>query len=67
MSLVCALDARRGHGSGVPESTPTQDSAFFFRVRKEKPDLESLFNFGSSRSLRCHFLSKNIGKFRLDR
>ena len=27
-----------------------------------KPDPESLFNFGSSRSLCGHFLSKNMGK-----
>jgi len=33
----------------------------------ENPDPGSLFNFGSSRSLHGHFLSKNIGKFRLDR
>jgi len=29
---------------------------------KPDPDPESLFNFGSSRSLRCHFLSKNMSK-----
>jgi len=30
------------------------------------PDPESLFNFGSSRSLRGHFFGKNMGKFQLD-
>ena len=34
---------------------------------KPDPDPESLFNFGSSRSLCDHFLSKNMGKLRLDR
>jgi len=33
----------------------------------EKTDPESLFNFCSSWSLRGRFLSKNMGKFRLDR
>jgi len=33
----------------------------------EKTDPESLFNFGSSRSLCGHYLSKNRGKLRLDR
>ena len=32
-------------------------------LRKTGPDPESLFNFGSRRSLRGHFLSKNMGKF----
>ena len=32
----------------------------------EKLDPESLFNFGSSRSLCGHFLSENMGKLRLD-
>jgi len=30
------------------------------------PDPESFFNFDSSRSLCGHFLSKNMGKLRLD-
>jgi len=34
---------------------------------KLNPDPESLFHFGSSRSLCVHFLSKNMGKIRLDR
>jgi len=56
--------------------TGSQDSAFFLSDTDpntqskicEKPDLdpESLFNFGSSRSLCGHFLSKNMGKSRLD-
>jgi len=33
----------------------------------EKPDPESLFNFGSSRSLCGYFLSKNMSNLRLDR
>ena len=32
-----------------------------------KTDPKSIFNFGSNRSLRGHCLSKNMGKFRLDR
>jgi len=31
------------------------------------PDPESLLNFGSSGSLCGHFISKNMGKLRLDR
>jgi len=45
-----------------------QDSAFYCRTRilslkfeKPDPDPESLFNFGSGKSPRGHFLSKNIG------
>jgi len=34
---------------------------------KTDPDPEPFFNFGSSRSLRGHFLSVKMGKFRLDR
>jgi len=53
------------------QSRLCQDSAFFLSDSEskicEKPDPESLFNFGSSRSLRGHFSSKNMGKFRLDR
>ena len=33
----------------------------------EKPDPKSLFNFSSSKSLRIHVVSKNMGKFRFDR
>ena len=33
---------------------------------KPDPDPESLFHFGSSRSLCGHFLGKNNGKLRLD-
>jgi len=33
---------------------------------KPDPDPESLFNFGSSRSLCGHILSKNMSKLRLD-
>jgi len=34
---------------------------------KPVPDPESLFHFGSSRSLCGHFLGKNMGKLRLGR
>ena len=57
------------------QSRLRQDSAFFFWApdqeskiwEKPYPDPESLFNYGSSRSLCGHFLSKNMGKLRLDR
>jgi len=54
-----------------------QDSVFIlydpdpdpeFKIcEKPDPEPESLFTFGSRRSLRGHFLSENIDKFRLDR
>jgi len=44
-----------------PESIPAGFSVFL-----SHPNPESLFKFGSSRSLRGHFLSKNMSKFRLD-
>jgi len=46
-----------------------QDSAFFFRIRirSRSQKFESLFRFGSSRSLCSHSLGKNMGKLRLDR
>ena len=34
---------------------------------KTDPEPESIFNFGNSMSLYGHFLSKNMGKLRLDR
>jgi len=52
-----------------------QDSAFCFgtgshagvtKLGKTGPGKESLFNFGSGRSLCGHFLNKNMGKLRLD-
>jgi len=51
----------------VTESTPA--GCFVFRSDpesniSEKPNPESLFNFGSSRSQCDHFSSKNMGKFR---
>jgi len=65
---------RGGHGSGVPESTLAGFCVFLSDTDPnpeskicEKTDPESLFNSGSSRSLCGHFLSKNMGKFRLDR
>jgi len=63
-----------GHGSGLPESTPARFWVFLSEpdpeskiFEKPDPDLESLLNFTSSRSLRGHFLSENMGEFRLDR
>jgi len=63
-----------GHGSGMPELTlagicvflldPEPESKF---CEKLDADPESLFNFGSNRSLCGHFLRKSVGKFRLDR
>ena len=55
-----------------PESTPEGFYVFFSHPDPEtkiyeKPDPELLFNFGSSRSLCGHFLSKIMGKFTLDR
>jgi len=59
---------RGGDGSGVPESTPAGFYVFLSDPESkicEKPDPESLFNFGSSRSLCDHILSKNMDKFGL--
>jgi len=53
----------------APESAPAGFCVFISNPESkfcEKPDPESLFNLGRSMSLRCHFLSKNMGKFRLD-
>jgi len=69
---------RGGTGSGVPETTTARFCIFHSDPDPdpqskicEKPDSEpeSLFNFGSSRSLCGHFLStlENMGKLRLDR
>jgi len=55
---VLCMCVSGGHGSGVPESKI---------LEKPDPDLESLCHFGSSRSLRGHFLKKNKGKPRLHR
>ena len=54
-----------------PESTPAGFCVFLSDPESkicEKPDpyLESLSDFGSSRSLRGHFISKTMAKFRLD-
>jgi len=71
---VVSVYARGGTGRGVPESTPAGFSVFLSDPdlvskiwEQPDPDPEPLFNFGSSRSLSAHFLSKNIGKVRLDR
>jgi len=54
----------------VPESTPAGFCVFLLDpdsesklCEKPDPDPESLFSFGSSRSLHSHFLSNNVGKF----
>jgi len=68
-----ALQTRGGTGSGVPESTPEGFCVFLSaRIRSQKfgkirTRSESLFNFGRSRSLCGQYLSKNMGKLRLDR
>jgi len=63
--------ARGGHGSGALEwtraefcvfSDPDPEPGF---CEEPGPDPQALFNFGSCRSLRGHFLSENMGKFRL--
>jgi len=62
-----AIYVRSGTGS---ESTLAGFYVFLLDPESkicEKPDPESLFNFGSSRSLRRHLLSKNMVKLRLDR
>jgi len=61
---------RGGHGSGMPESTPARFLVFLSDPGLEsniceKTNPESHFNFG--RSLRAHFLRKNMRKLRLDR
>jgi len=65
--ILMALDSRGGTGA---ESTPAGFCVFLSEPESkvcEKPDPESLFNFGSSRSLCSHFLGKHMGKLRLDR
>jgi len=67
----CRIPVKGGTGSGVPESNPAGFCVFLSDPEsniweKPDPDPESLFNFGSSRSLCGYFLSKNVGKFRLD-
>jgi len=72
---VCVA-TRDGTGSGLAESTPAGFCVFLSDpdpgpeskiCEKTDPDPESLFHFGRSRSLCGHFLSKNMGKLRLDR
>jgi len=65
--VVC----RGGARSRVPELIPARFCNFLSDADPEskiweKTDLESLFNFGSSRSLCGHFLNNNMGKLRLD-
>jgi len=76
--LIILVVTRGGIGFGVPESIPAGFCAFLSEpdpnpdpelnvCEKPDPDPESLFNFGSSRSLCGHFFGKNMGKLRLDR
>jgi len=61
--------SRDGTGSAAPVTTPAGFCVFLSDPESkswEKPDPESRFNFGTSRSLCGHFLSKNMGKIRLD-
>jgi len=58
----------------LPESTPAGFCVFLSDPDPdpesnicEKPDPESLFHFGSTRSLCGHFLGKNMVKLRLYR
>jgi len=63
------IHSRGGTGSGLPESTPAGFCVFLSDpdpdpeskiCEKPDPDLESLFNISSCRSLCGHFLSKNM-------
>jgi len=49
-------------------SDPGPDSDLEYKIwEKLDPEPESLFTFGSGRSLCGNFLNKNMGKLRLDR
>jgi len=74
---VCANAAytRDGTGFGSPESTPAGFCVFLPDTDPEPeskiwekldPAPESLFHFGSSRSLCSHFSGKNMSKLGLD-
>ena len=74
--LCRRLHSRGWTGSGLSESTPAGFCVLYSDPEPdpeskiwEKPvqDPKSLFNFCSSRSLCGRFLSKNMGKLRLDR
>jgi len=71
-----ALRMRNGVNSSRGGTGPGLDSGRILRfsfgpgvknLGKTRSGLESLFNLGSSRSLRGHLLSKNMGKLRLYR
>ena len=66
------MATRGGTGSGLPEPIPAGFCIFLSDPDPEskicdKSDPESLFHFGSSRSLCGHFFGKNMGKLQLDR
>jgi len=61
------VQVRGSTGAGLPKSTPAGFCVFLSDPDPEskiweKTNPESLFHFGSSRSLCGHFLSKNVGK-----
>jgi len=65
------VPCRGGTGPAMSESTPAGFCVFLSdpeskNCEKPDPDPESLFHFGSSRSLCSHFLGKNMGKLWLD-
>jgi len=69
------VTSRGGTGSGLPESTPAGFCVFLLDpnpdpeskiCEKPDPEPESLFHFGSSRSLCGHLLGKNMDKLQLD-
>ena len=72
-SPLISVSCRDGTGSGLPESTPARFCVFLSGpdseskiCEKPDPQIESLFHFGSCRTLCGHFLGKNRGKFWLD-
>jgi len=70
LAVIRRPHSRGGTVSGMPESTPAGFCVFLADPESkscEKPDPESLFNFGSSKSLCGHFLSKKMVKLQLDR
>ena len=74
--LLYWISGRGGTGSGLPESTPAGLYVFLSDLgpepeskicEKPDPDPDSLFYFGSSRSLCGHFFGKNMSNLCLDR
>ena len=70
---IPSVHYRGGTESGFLESTPEGFCVFLSDPEPESkiwekpdPNPDSLFNFGSSKSLSGHFLGKNMGKSRFD-